>query len=136
LTNESQIPDDLRYSTEHEWLRVDSGLARVGITDYAQDQLGDIVYVDLPKPGLAVSFMSKFAEIESVKVASEVFAPASGEIVEVNPALEDAPELVNKDPYGEGWLVVIRLSEPDEADKLLSAAGYRDLVNKELGEHA
>jgi glycine cleavage system H protein len=136
LTNESQIPDDLRYSTEHEWLRVDGELARVGITDYAQDQLGDIVYVDLPKPGLTVSFMAKFAEIESVKVASEVFAPASGEIVEVNPALEDAPELVNKDPYGEGWLVVIRLSNADEADKLLSAAGYRDLVNKELGEHA
>jgi glycine cleavage system H protein len=133
LSNE--IPDDLRYSTEHEWLRIDGALARVGITDHAQDELGDIVYVDLPKAGASVTFMAKFAEIESVKVASEVFAPASGEVVEVNQALEETPELVNKDPYGEGWLVVIRLSDPAEADKLLSAAGYRELVAKEQGEH-
>ncbi len=142
MTNETQIPDDLRYSTEHEWLRIDAGgtpsgevLARIGITDYAQDELGDIVYIDLPKPGATVTFMEKFAEIESVKVASEVFAPASGEVVEVNRALEDTPELVNKDPYGEGWLAVIRLTEPGEAEGLLSAAGYRDLVAKEQGAH-
>ncbi|MPZ48424.1 MAG: glycine cleavage system protein GcvH [Dehalococcoidia bacterium] len=135
MTTDSQIPDDLLYSTEHEWLRVEGGRATVGITDHAQDQLGDIVYIDLPKAGLAVSFMAKFAEIESVKVASEVFAPASGEVVEVNPALEDSPELVNKDPYGEGWLVVLRLTDAAEADKLLSPAAYRELVNKELGEH-
>jgi glycine cleavage system H protein len=143
LTNDTEIPEDLRYSTEHEWLRIDSPaggsgevLARVGITDYAQDELGDIVYIDLPKPGASVSFMEKFAEIESVKVASEVFAPASGDVVEVNQALEDAPELVNKDPYGEGWLVVIRLSDVSQTDGLLSAAGYRELVAKERGEHS
>ena len=133
MTNESQIPEELRYSTEHEWLRIEDGQARVGITDYAQEQLGDIVYVDLPKPGLALSFMGKLAEIESVKVASEVFAPASGEVVEVNRELENAPELVNKDPYGQGWLVVIRLDDASEADKLLSPAAYRELINKEQG---
>src|SRR5688572_13496341 len=133
MTNESRVPDDLRYSTEHEWLRVEGDTARVGITDYAQDELGDIVYVEMPKPGLKVSFMSKFAEIESVKVASEVFSPAEGEIVEVNAALADTPELVNKDPYGQGWLVVIRLADSSEMDKLLDANGYRDLIRKEQG---
>jgi glycine cleavage system H protein len=133
MTNESGVPDDLRYSQEHEWLRVDGDTARIGITDYAQDELGDIVYVELPKAGTKVSFMGKFGEIESVKVASEVYSPATGEIVEVNAALADAPELVNKDPYGEGWLVAIRLADVGELDKLLDAAGYRDLIRKEQG---
>ena len=133
MTNESRVPDDLRYSTEHEWLRIEGDTARIGITDYAQDELGDIVYVEMPKPGLKVSFMSKFAEIESVKVASEVFSPAAGEIVEVNAALANAPELVNKDPYDKGWLVVIRLTDSNEVDKLLDAAGYRELIRKEQG---
>jgi glycine cleavage system H protein len=135
LTNETKIPDDLRYSTEHEWIRVDGEIARVGITDYAQDELGDVVYVDLPKPGTQVSFMGKMAEIESVKVASEVFAPASGEVTEVNPALEEKPELINRDPYGEGWLVAMKLSDVAEVDKLLSASAYRELIEKERGAH-
>jgi glycine cleavage system H protein len=135
LTNETKVPDDLRYSTEHEWIRVDGDIARVGITDYAQDELGDVVYVDLPKPGTKVLFMGKMAEIESVKVASEVFAPASGEITEVNAALEEKPELINRDPYGEGWLVAIRLSDVSEVDKLLSASAYRELIEKERGAH-
>jgi glycine cleavage system H protein len=135
LTNETKVPDELRYSTEHEWIRVDGDSARVGITDYAQDELGDVVYVDLPKPGTQVSFMGKMAEIESVKVASEVFAPASGEVTEVNPALEEKPELINRDPYGEGWLVAIQLSDVSEVDKLLSAAAYRELIEKERGAH-
>ena len=135
MTNDAQIPDGLHYSTEHEWLRIDGELARVGITHYAQDELGDIVYIDLPKPGASVAFMAKLAEIESVKVASEVFSPATGEVVEVNSALEQSPELVNKDPYGEGWLVVLRLSDAGEIDKLLSPAAYRELVAKEQGGH-
>ena len=130
----NSIPEDLKYSTEHEWMRVDGDIVRVGITDYAQDQLGDIVYVDLPKVGDTVDFMGKFGEIESVKVASEIFSPAGGEIVEINAALEQAPELVNTDPYGEGWLVAIRLSDTAAADKLLDAAGYQALVAKERGE--
>jgi glycine cleavage system H protein len=128
-----QVPDDLRYSTEHEWLLLEGDLARVGITDYAQAELGDIVYVDLPKPGTPVTFMGKFGEIESVKVASEIFAPASGEVVEVNEALANEPELVNRDPYGYGWLVVIRVSDFGEIEQLLDAEGYRDLVRREQG---
>ena len=128
-----QVPDDLRYSTEHEWLRLNGDLARVGITDYAQDELGDIVYVDLPKPGTPVSFMAKFGEIESVKVASEIFSPAAGEVVEINAALDAQPELVNKDPYGEGWLVVIRVGDTEALSQLLDAEGYRDLVRREQG---
>ena len=130
----NSIPGDLKYSTEHEWLRIEGDVARVGITDYAQDQLGDIVYVDMPKVGDSVKFMGKFGEIESVKVASEIFSPASGEIAEINDGLDANPELVNKDPYGEGWLVAIRLSDASEVDKLLDAAGYEDLIKKERGE--
>jgi glycine cleavage system H protein len=133
-TESSEVPDNLMYSTEHEWLLVEGDQARVGITDYAQDQLGDIVYVDLPKVGGRTEFMKKFGEIESVKVASEIFAPVSGEVVEVNGALADTPELVNKDSYGEGWLVVIRMSDAAESDKLLSAEAYRDLIRREQGE--
>ncbi len=130
----NSIPEDLKYSTEHEWLRIDGDVARVGITDYAQDQLGDIVFVDLPKVGETVKFMGKFGEIESVKVAAEIFSPASGGIAEINDALDQSPELVNKDPYGEGWLVAIRLSDAAEVDQLLDAAGYEKLVAKERGE--
>lgn len=133
MSGGNSIPGDLKYSTEHEWLRVEGDIARVGITDYAQDELGDIVYVDLPKVGATAKFMGKFGEIESVKVASEIFSPASGEIAEINAALDQAPELVNKDPYGEGWLVAIRLSDATELDQLLDAAGYEAFVNRERG---
>jgi len=134
LAGGNSIPEDLKYSTEHEWLRIDGDVARVGITDYAQDQLGDIVFVDLPKVGETVKFMGKFGEIESVKVASEIFSPAAGEIAEINDALDASPELVNKDPYGDGWLVAIRLSNAAEVEELLDAAGYAKLVAKERGE--
>jgi len=134
LAGGTSIPGDLKYSSEHEWLRLDGDIARVGITDYAQDQLGDIVYVDLPKVGAALAFMGKFGEIESVKVASEIFSPAAGEVVEINDALDQQPELVNKDPYGEGWLVAIRVGDTSKLDELLDAAGYEALVKKERGE--
>ena len=128
-----QVPDDRRYSSEHEWLRLEGDLARVGITDYAQQQLGDIVYVSLPKPGTAVTYMAPMGEIESVKVASELFSPASGEVVEVNPALEAEPELVNKDPFGAGWLVVIRVTDTSANDGLLSPERYQELIRREQG---
>jgi glycine cleavage system H protein len=127
------LPADLRYSTEHEWLRIEDGLGRVGITAYAQDQLGDIVYVDLPPPGDLVTFMGKLGEIESVKVASELFSPVGGEVVAVNDGLNGQPELVNTDPYGAGWLVLIRITDPADVDRLLDAAAYRALVQQEQG---
>jgi glycine cleavage system H protein len=117
-------PDDRRYSKEHEWLKVDSGTATIGITDYAQDQLGDIVYVDLPQPGAAIAQFKKIGEIESVKAVSDLFTPASGEVLEVNEKLIEKPELVNSDPHGQGWLLRVRLTAPSEADALLSAAEY------------
>ncbi len=134
MSGGNSIPSDLKYSSEHEWLRIEGDVARVGITDYAQDSLGDIVYVDMPKVGAAVKFMGKFGEIESVKVASEIFSPAAGEIAEINDALDQSPELVNKDPYGEGWLVAIKLSDLSELDQLLDATAYEALVKKERGE--
>lgn len=132
-TQGTEIPDDRLYSTEHEWLLVDGENARVGLTAYAQDELGDIVYVDLPGAGTQVDFMAKLGEVESVKVASEIFSPAAGEVTAKNDALEDQPELVNQDPYGEGWLVTMRLTEPP-SDELLDAAGYRELINRLRGE--
>ncbi len=129
------IPEDLRYTDQHEWLRTEDGTARVGLTDYAQSQLGDVVYVDLPRVGAQVSFMAKMADIESVKVASEVFSPATGEVAAVNEALGEHPELVNNDPYGEGWLVVIRLSARAEVERLLTPEAYLQLVRSELEGH-
>ncbi len=120
-------PDTLKYSKDHEWIRVEDGVGRVGITDFAQRQLGDVVYVDLPEPGTAVTQGQPFGTIESVKAVSELFAPVSGEVVEVNEALKDAPERVNSDPHGT-WMVAIRLSQPGEADALLDAAAYGELV--------
>jgi glycine cleavage system H protein len=126
-----QVPDELRYSTEHEWVAVDGGRARVGITDYAQDALGDVVYVDLPEVGLAVIGGSSCAEVESTKSVSEIYSPLTGLVVEVNQALVDAPECINQDPYGAGWIFVVELSDPDEVDGLLDAAAYRKLVEEE-----
>ena len=132
----TEVPDDLRYSTEHEWLRLEEGdSARVGITAYAQDRLGDIVFVDLPRSGTKLEFMKKLGEIESVKVASEIFSPVTGEIVETNNALDGEPELVNNDPYGAGWLAVVRVGDRGDLDKLLTAEAYRDLIKREMGEH-
>ena len=126
-------PGDLRYTKEHEWLRVEGGSGTIGITDYAQDQLGDIVYVDLPGPGAMVAYMAKFGEIESVKAVSELFAPVSGEVIEANGALADSPQLVNDSPYGGGWMLRVRLTNSTELDQLLNAAQYDDYVATEAG---
>ena len=121
-------PEDLKYSSEHEWVAVDGTNARVGITDYAQDALGDVVFVSLPATGAAVAAASTCAEVESTKSVSDIYAPVSGTIVEVNTTLDDAPEQLNADPYGAGWIFVIEMNDPSEVDGLLDAAGYRALV--------
>lgn len=122
-----EFPDDLRYSKEHEWARTeDDGRIRVGITDFAQDALGDVVYVNLPEPGTHVTAGQAFGEVESTKSVSDVYAPVSGTIVERNGALEESPELVNQQPYGDGWLVAIEASDTSELDALLDDAAYRD----------
>jgi glycine cleavage system H protein len=125
---EASYPDDLRYHPEHDWARVEGDVATFGITWYAQDNLGDVVFYDPPEVGAAVAKDDAYAEVESVKAVSDVVAPLSGEVVEVNAALSDAPERINEDPYGEGWLVKVRLSDPEEAATLLSAADYRKLL--------
>ena len=121
-------PGDLKYTKEHEWVRIEGDTGTIGITDYAQDQLGDIVFVDLPAAGAGVSHMQKFGEIESVKAVSELFSPVTGEVVEANAALANSPELVNDSPYGEGWMLRVRLSDSGEIDKLLSAEEYDDFI--------
>jgi glycine cleavage system H protein len=126
-----EFPEDLRYTREHEWLRVEDGRGRVGISDYAQDALGDVVYVQLPDVGLDVIASASCCEVESTKSVSEIYAPVSGSIVEVNGALEDAPERINQEPYGDGWLFVIELSDPAEVDGLLDAAGYQAFLAEE-----
>jgi glycine cleavage system H protein len=122
------IPEDLRYSEDHEWVRVDAGRARVGITDYAQDALGDIVYVDLPEVGTDVEAGGKLGEVESTKSVSEIYAPVAGTVVAVNEGLTETPELMNQDPYGEGWICELELAPGAEAPDLLDAAGYGDLT--------
>lgn len=117
-------PADLRYSQEHEWVRVEGSRAVVGITDYAQDALGDVVYVDLPAVGLEVIAHSSVAEIESTKSVSEVYCPVTGTVVEVNSGLDDAPESLNTDPYGAGWIFAVDLADPAEVEALMDAAGY------------
>jgi glycine cleavage system H protein len=121
---DASYPDDLAYHEEHDWARIDGDNATFGITWYAQDALGEVVFFDAPDPGTAVTRGQSYAEIESVKAVSDVIAPLSGEIVEVNAAIADTPETVNEDPYGQGWLVKVRLSDPSEAESLLSAADY------------
>ena len=123
-----QIPDDLRYSTDHEWIRVEGSKVTIGITDYAQDALGDVVFVDLPEVGAAVEVAASISEVESTKSVSDIYAPVSGTIAEVNADLGDAPERLNEDPYGEGWICVIELKDPSQVDALLTAADYRELV--------
>jgi glycine cleavage system H protein len=122
------VPEDLRYSEEHEWVRVEDGRVRVGITDYAQDALGDVVFVDLPDVGTQVALGASFSEIESTKSVSDIYAPVSGRIVEVNADLADAPERVNEDPYGDGWLCLIEPDDASQVGRLLDAAAYRALV--------
>jgi glycine cleavage system H protein len=124
-------PGDLKYTKEHEWLRLAGETGTIGITDYAQDQLGDIVFVDLPAPGTTVDYMQKFGEIESVKAVSELFSPVSGEVIEANAALADNPQLVNESPYDEGWMLRIRLSNIGELEQLLSGEQYDDFLVSE-----
>ena len=129
------IPDELCYTKEHEWARMEGDLCVVGITDYAQGELGDIVYVELPQPGTQVEIMGEFGVVESVKTASDLYSPIAGEIVEVNEGLADNPELVNDSPYDEGWMLKIRPSNLDEEwATLLDAAGYREVL-AESGAH-
>jgi len=119
-----ETPADLRYSEEHEWVRMDGDVATIGITAYAQDSLGDIVFVELPAAGRSLAVGDGFGVVESVKAVSDVYSPVSGEIVEVNAALETAPEQVNNAPYGDGWMIKIRVSDPSTLDKLMDAEAY------------
>jgi glycine cleavage system H protein len=121
----ASYPDDLRYHQEHDWVRIDGDVATFGITWYAQDTLGEIVFFDPPAVGTQIAKDQPYTEIESVKAVSDVFAPMSGEVVEVNEALADGPEKINDDPYGDGWLVKVRLSDPGEADTLMDSAAYQ-----------
>jgi len=122
------VPSELRYSREHEWVRVDGNVARIGITDFAQESLGDVVFVQLPDTGLDIVAGASVAEIESTKSVSDVYVPVSGVVETVNDALVGAPELVNQDPYGEGWILEIALSDPSEVDALLDANAYREVI--------
>ena len=125
------FPDDLKYTREHEWCRVKGNRAVVGITDHAQDQLGDIVYLELPEVGDAVRKGEAFGVVESTKAVSDLFAPVSGKVVEVNDPLADAPESINEDPYEEGWLIQVEMADPKELAELLDAAAYRTFVDEE-----
>jgi glycine cleavage system H protein len=125
---EASYPEDLKYHAEHDWARIEGDQATFGITWYAQDALGEVVFFDPPAVGASVSKDDAYTEVESVKAVSDVFAPLSGEIVEVNEALADSPENVNADPYGEGWMVKVKLSDPSEVDQLMDAGAYKELL--------
>ena len=122
------IPEDLRYSSDHEWVRVEGNEVRIGITDYAQDALGDVVFVELPEVGASVKKGDSFSEVESTKSVSEVYAPISGSVTQVNTELTDNPERLNDDPYGDGWVCVIAVADEGELAQLLDAEGYRSLI--------
>ena len=123
------IPPELRYSADHEWVRVEDNRVRIGITDFAQDNLGDVVYVQIPEVGSGVDAGASFSEVESTKSVSDIYAPVAGTVVEVNPALEGQPELLNSDPYGEGWICLIEVADAAQLDSLLDADGYRSLIS-------
>jgi glycine cleavage system H protein len=130
----SNIPEELSYTKDHEWVRLKGDQATIGITDHAQHQLGDVVYVELPKAGDTFESSEPFGSVESVKAVSEIYMPVSGAVIEVNEALNDAPEKVNEDPYGTGWMIVIKMDEPAKADSLLSAIEYEDYIKSEGAE--
>ena len=125
---DASYPEDLKYHPEHDWARIEGDQATFGITWYAQDALGEVVFYDPPEVGASLTKDQAYAEVESVKAVSDVFAPLSGEIVEVNEGLADSPELVNSDPYGEGWMVKVKLSDPSEVDALLDVGAYKELL--------
>jgi glycine cleavage system H protein len=126
---DESYPEDLKYHPEHDWARVEGDVATFGITWFAQDQLGEVVFFDPPEVGSSVSAGESYAEVESVKAVSDVFAPLTGEVTEVNAGLSDAPELINDDPYGQGWLVRVKLSDTSEVDGLLDVSAYRQLLS-------
>lgn len=126
------LPKELKYSEEHEWLKMEGdNRARIGITDFAQSELGDIVFVELPEVGAEVTAGEPFGSVESVKTVSELYSPVSGKVVEVNTALADSPENVNNSPYGDGWMIVVEMSDPSEVDKLLTAEQYEEMVSND-----
>ena len=125
------VPGQLRYSSDHEWASRDGMSVRVGITDYAQDALGDVVYVDVPQVGTAVTADQPFSEVESTKSVSDVYAPLSGTVAERNPLLEERPEVVNEQPYGDGWIVVLQSADRSELERLMDAAAYREFVRQQ-----
>jgi glycine cleavage system H protein len=127
----ANVPEDLHYSKDHEWVRVEKSDAIIGITDYAQNSLGDVVYVELPKIGEQFAANESFGSVESVKAVSEMFTPVAGEVVAVNEELADEPEKVNEDPYNAGWMIRVRMSNPGEVDSLLTAAEYEDFTKAE-----
>jgi glycine cleavage system H protein len=129
-----EFPKELRYSREHEWVAVEENSATIGITDYAQEQLGDVVYVELPAMGAPVTKDEAFGVVESVKAVSDIYAPVSGTVTEVNVALPDNPETVNEDPYGDAWMIRVEMSDPGELDDLMTAAQYKKFVEEEKGE--
>ena len=122
------VPEDLRYTSDHEWARLEDGKVRIGITDYAQDALGDVVFVQLPEPGARVEAGSTFSEVESTKSVSDIYAPVAGIVVEVNAELADTPQRLNEDPYGEGWICVIEVADVSSLDSLLTAEAYQQLI--------
>jgi glycine cleavage system H protein len=122
------VPDDLRYTADHEWARLEDGRVRIGITDYAQDALGDVVFVELPTPGTKVEAGQSFSEVESTKSVSDIYAPLAGVVAEANTELADAPQRLNEDPYGEGWICVLELSDAADFESLLDADGYKKLI--------
>ena len=130
----ANIPEDNRYAKSHEYIHVEGDVGTIGISDYAQKELGDVVFVELPQVGSQLELGDELGSIESVKAVSELFSPVSGEVIEVNEALAEKPELVNTDPYGDGWMVRIRLSAADEADELMNAEEYDEFVEKESGK--
>jgi glycine cleavage system H protein len=123
-----QLPDDLRYSSDHEWVRLENGQLRLGITDYAQDALGDVVFVEIPEVGMQVDAAAKVSEVESTKSVSDIYAPVAGTVVAVNDSLSDSPERLNDDPYGDGWICIIEPSDPNSVNSLLDVDGYRRLI--------
>jgi glycine cleavage system H protein len=127
----ANVPEDLHYSKDHEWVRVDGDEAIIGITDYAQNSLGDVVYVELPKAGDEFAANESFGSVESVKAVSEVFTPVAGAVTQINELLADEPEIVNSDPYGQGWMIRVKMSHPGEVDSLLTAAEYEDFTKAE-----
>jgi glycine cleavage system H protein len=129
-----EFPEDCKYTKQHEWVLVEGNVATVGITDYAQDQLGEVVYVELPAIGDKTSKEDAFGVVESVKAVSDIYAPVTGKVVEVNDDLPDNPVMLNEDPYGDGWLIKIEMSDPDELDELLTAAEYQEYVAEEEEE--